>query len=77
MAEDWEELREPGLVQVVITSWDESSAYRVFDALVDRFPRTGPPGGAPDPLSGLVVLTVRTPTDPPPGRGSPPGEGAR
>jgi hypothetical protein len=87
MPENWEDLREPGLVHVLITSRDESSAYRVFDALVDRFPCTGPPAlrspgplGAPAPgfpRLGLVVLSVHTPTGFPPGgfpsTGLPPG----
>jgi hypothetical protein len=61
MAEDWERLQEPGLVHVLITARDESSAYRVFDALVDRFPAVNPP--APRPArQGLVVLVVLAPT---------------
>jgi hypothetical protein len=66
VAEDWEDLREPGLVHVLITARDEVSAYRVFDALVDRFPAVGPPvPGRPRP--GLVVLSVLTPTGSPAG----------
>ncbi|WP_188280116.1 hypothetical protein [Streptomyces sp. CBMA29] len=61
MAEDWEDLREPGVVHVLITARDEASAYRVFDALVDRFPAVGPPApGRSRP--GLVVLAVLAPT---------------
>lgn len=61
MADDWEDLREPGVVHVLITARDESSAYRVFDALVDRFPAVGAPTpGTPRP--GLVVLAVLAPT---------------
>jgi hypothetical protein len=61
VAEDWEDLREPGLVHVLITARDESSAYRVFDALVDRFPAVGPPVPRPG-RQGLVVLAVLAPT---------------
>ncbi|MFI0720360.1 hypothetical protein [Streptomyces sp. NPDC021224] len=63
MREDWECLREPGLVHVVVTAGDAASAYRVFDALVDRFPAVGPPArlGAPP---GLVSLAFVAPTAP-------------
>ncbi|WP_031517520.1 hypothetical protein [Streptomyces sp. NRRL F-5123] len=61
MREDWECLREPGLVHVVITAGDAASAYRVFDALVDCFPAVEPPAslGAPP---GLVSLAFLAPT---------------
>ena len=60
MADAWERLEEPGLVHVLITARDECSAYRVFDALVDRFPAVDP---APGPeRQGLVVLAVLAPT---------------
>lgn len=61
MADDWNLLRWPGLAHVLITARDETSAYRVFDALVDRFPGVN----APCPRQtrpGLVVLSVITPT---------------
>lgn len=61
MTEPWEHPREPGLVHVLITARDESSAYRVFDALVESFPAVGPPAPRDDP-PGLVVLAVLTPT---------------
>jgi hypothetical protein len=61
VAEDWEHLQEPGLVHVLITARDESSAYRVFDALVERFPTVGPPTPRSEP-PGLVVLAVLAPT---------------
>jgi hypothetical protein len=50
-----------GLVHVLITARDETSAYRVFDALVERFPGVEPP--VPRPARpGLVAFCVRTPT---------------
>ncbi|MFI0896294.1 hypothetical protein [Streptomyces sp. NPDC020983] len=63
MREDWERLREPGVVQVVVTARDAASAYRVFDELVDRFPGAGAPVplGAPP---GLVSLAFLAPTGP-------------
>lgn len=56
-----------GLAHVVITARDEASAYRVFDALVERFPGTEAP--VPWPARpGVVTLRVLTPTlAPPPG----------
>jgi hypothetical protein len=58
---DWECPQEPGLVHVLITALDETSAYRVFDALVERFPAVDPPQPHPAP-PGLVAFAVRTPT---------------
>ncbi len=50
-----------GLVHVLITARDESSAYLVFDALVERFPGVEPP--TPRPVRpGLVAFAVLTPT---------------
>jgi hypothetical protein len=67
VTDDWEDLGRPGLVHILITARDETSAYRVFDALVERFPGVNPP--APGPARpGLVVFTVLAPTqDPLPG----------
>ncbi len=48
-------------MHVLITAGDETSAYRVFDALVDRFPGVDPLP-APAALPGLVVLSVPAPT---------------
>lgn len=59
--EEWERLYEPGLVHVVITACDADSAYRVFDALVDRFPAVDPPARLAAP-PGLVAFAVLTPT---------------
>jgi hypothetical protein len=59
--EEWERLHEPGLVHVVITARDADSAYRVFDALVDRFSAVDPPARLAAP-PGLVVFAVLTPT---------------
>lgn len=61
--EDWTGPWTSGLVHVLITAADEASAYRVFDALVERFP------GVEAPVQwvsrhGLVVLAVPTPTSP-------------
>lgn len=66
MREDWERLREPGLVHVVVTAGDVASAYRLFDALVDRFPAVEPPAclGAPPGLVSLAFLTPTAPTAP-------------
>jgi hypothetical protein len=50
-----------GLVHVLITARDEPSAYRVFDALVERFPGVEPPDPRPSP-EDLVVFSVLTPT---------------
>jgi hypothetical protein len=58
---DWERLQEPGLVHVVVTARDANSAYRVFDALVDRFPAVDPPAWLTAP-PGLVAFAVLTPT---------------
>jgi hypothetical protein len=57
--DDWERLREPGLAHVLITACDASSAYRVFDALADRFPAVDPPAwlSAPPGLAAFAVLT--------------------
>jgi hypothetical protein len=50
-----------GVAHVLITAWDENTAYRVFDALVERFPGVDPP--VPWPAHpGLVAFRVRTPT---------------
>jgi hypothetical protein len=57
----WRELRGPGVAHVLITARDETSAYRVFDALVDRFPGVEPPRPGPA-RSGLVTFAVITPT---------------
>ncbi|NUR66315.1 MAG: hypothetical protein HOQ47_11185 [Streptomyces sp.] len=65
MREDWERLAEPGLVCVVVTARDPDSAYRVFDALVDRFPAVGPPACRAAP-PGLVSLAFLAPTRPAP-----------
>lgn len=46
-----------GLVHVVITARDESSAYRVFDALVEWFPGVEPPDPWPA-RPGLVALSM-------------------
>lgn len=59
--ETWERLHEPGVVHVVITARDADSAYRVFDALVDRFPAVDPPAPLTAP-HGLVAFAVLTPT---------------
>ncbi|MGW5350709.1 hypothetical protein ACWERV_09345 [Streptomyces sp. NPDC004031] len=66
MRKDWECLREPGLVHVVVTAGDAASAYRVFDALVDRFPAVGPPArlGAPPGLVSLAFVAPTAPTAP-------------
>lgn len=64
MAQDWEHLREPDLVHVLITARDESSAYRVFDALVDRFPAVNPPALRPA-LPGRAPSGARTEEDRP------------
>jgi hypothetical protein len=48
-------------VHVVITARDADSAYRVFDALVDRFPAVDPPARLAAP-PGLVAFAVLTPT---------------
>jgi hypothetical protein len=48
---------------VRITAADEASAYRVFDALVERFPGMEPPVRRPS-RHGLVVLAVVAPTSP-------------
>jgi hypothetical protein len=50
-----------GLVHVLITARDETSAYRVFDALVERFPGVEPPDPCPSPHD-LVVFSVLAPT---------------
>lgn len=61
MAEEWDHRRTTGLVHVLITAGDEAAAYRVFDALVERFPGTDPP--TPQPARpGTVVLAVLAPT---------------
>jgi hypothetical protein len=52
-----------GLAHVRITAADEASAYRVFDALVERFPGVEPPVRRPS-RHGLVVLAVVAPTSP-------------
>lgn len=53
--------RRQGLAHVLITAWDEDSAYRVFDALVECFPGIGPP--CPRPVRpGRVALAVVAPT---------------
>jgi hypothetical protein len=59
--DDWERLLEPGLVHVVVTARDATSAYRVFDALVDRFPAVDPPDWLAAP-PGLVAFALLTPT---------------
>lgn len=66
MREDWKCLREPGLVHVVVTAGDAASAYRVFDALVDRFPAVDAPArlGAPPGLVSLAFVTPTAPTAP-------------
>ena len=50
-----------GLVHVLITARDETSAYLVFDALVERFPGVEPPTPRPA-RPGLVTFAVLTPT---------------
>lgn len=61
MTEEWDPRRTPGQVHVLITAVDEASAYRVFDALVERFPGVDPP--TPQPARpGTVVLAVLAPT---------------
>lgn len=59
--EERESLHEPGPVHVVMTARDAESAYRVFDALVDRFPAVDPPARLAAP-PGLVAFAVLTPT---------------
>lgn len=59
----WTRTWTSGLVHVLITAADEASAYRVFDALVERFP------GVEAPVRGvsghgIVMLAVSTPTSP-------------
>ena len=61
MTDEWDPRRTPGLVHVLITAGDEASAYRIFDALVDRFPDVGPPT-RPPAGPGTVVLAVLAPT---------------
>lgn len=61
MAEDRECPQWPGQVHVLITARDEDSAYRVFDALVDRFPEVDPPAMCVS-RPGLVVFSVLAPT---------------
>lgn len=53
--------RGSGLVHLLITARDEASAYRIFDALVERFPGVEAPCPRPAP-DGLVVLSVLAPT---------------
>ena len=69
--EDWTGPWTSGLVHVLITAADEASAYRVFDALVERFPGVEAPTPRPA-RPGQVALSVltptRTPTDRRPGR---------
>jgi hypothetical protein len=61
VAEERDGVRWPGLVHVLITARDEASAYRVFDALVERFRGADPP--CPGPAwPGLVVFSFLTPT---------------
>jgi hypothetical protein len=53
--------RTDGLAHVLITAGDEASAYRVFDALVERFPGVEAP--VPWPARpGLVAFRVLAPT---------------
>lgn len=71
MAQDWDPGHVPGQAHVVITAADEVAAYRVFDALVDRFPGTDPPIGH-HVERDRVELSVLTQTldpaaSPPPG----------
>ena len=61
MTEEWDPRRTPGLVHVLITAADEASAYRIFDALVDRFPGVDPPTHPPAG-PGTVVLAMLAPT---------------
>jgi hypothetical protein len=61
VADAWHWLRYPGLVHLLITARDEASAYRVFDALVERFPGLEPPSLRPAP-DGLVAFSVLAPT---------------
>jgi len=64
-------LRYPGLVHLLITARDEAGAYRVFDALVERFPDLEPPFFRPAP-DGLVVFSALVPTLGPPPTVAPP-----
>lgn len=49
------------MVRVVVTAGDETSAYLVSDALVERFPGADPPVFRPAP-PGLVSFAVPAPT---------------
>ena len=53
--------RRAGLVHLLITARDEASAYRIFDALVERFPGVEAPCPRPAP-DGLVAFSVLAPT---------------
>ncbi|MBY8878767.1 hypothetical protein [Actinacidiphila acidipaludis] len=61
MTDEWDPRWTPGLAHVLITAGDETSAYRIFDALVDRFPGVEPPT-RPPARPGTVVLAVVAPT---------------
>ncbi|SEO96096.1 hypothetical protein SAMN05216267_10616 [Actinacidiphila rubida] len=62
MTEEWDPRRTLSLVHVLITAGDEASAYRIFDALVDRFPGIDAPSPRPPARPGTVVLAVLAPT---------------